>query len=479
MIPFDIVASARATLHENGFSPEFSAEVRQQLATLPVTSPGLPAGVRDLRDLPWSSIDNDESRDLDQIEMAEQLPDGDILVRVGIADVDAYVPAGSPIDQHAASETVTVYAQVVNFPMLPEALSTGLTSLLPNQDRLCVVTEMRIAPDGRLHGGDVYRALVRSRAQLTYNAVGDWLDGKGELPISPEIQSQLRLQDEAAQRMRAARERHGALNIETIEAQAIVRDGRVLGIEAERKTRASELIEDFMIGANETVARLLADRQIPSIRRVVRTPERWNRIVELAARFGETLPPEPDSKALDEFLSRQREQDPLHSPDLSLAVVKLLGPGEYVVEGPGDPREGHFSLAVQDYTHSTAPNRRYTDLVTQRQLKALVSGTPSPYTADQLIAIALHCTKREDAARKVERVLSKRLAALALQHRVGERFPAIVTGVKSTGVFVRVIDPPVEGRVIEGEQGLDVGDPVNVRLIETDPARGYIDFGCS
>jgi len=467
----------------NGFHPEFSGEVRAQVAKLKASAPNpnRDATVKDLRDLLWSSIDNDTSRDLDQIEVAERLPDGSLKILIGIADVDALVAKGTPIDLHAQSETTTVYTGIVNFSMLPEELSTGLTSLNENADRLAVVVEMVLASDASIQSSGAYRALVRNKAQLAYSSVGPWLEGKAPAPpkaaASTALQDQLKLQDEAAQRMRAARYKMGALNIDNVETTAELLNGQVSGIHVAQKNRASELIEDFMIGVNGVIARMLVD--VPSIRRVVKSPERWDRIVELAAKLGEHLPGEPDSGALNAFLLKRKAVDPVHSPDLSLAIVKLMGPGEYIVERPGDPLQGHFGLAVHDYTHSTAPNRRFADLVTQRLVKAVLAGGPVPYSDAEQEAIAKNCTSREDAARKVERAMRKRIAAVALSGRVGETFRAVVTGVTPKGTFVRTIDPPAEGLVVHGQQGLDVGEQVHARLVSTDPQRGYLDFAVS
>jgi exoribonuclease-2 len=462
----DLQAAAERVMLENGFEVEFPAGVPQQIADLerhpPVVAPK--ADIRDLRRLSWSSIDNDTSRDLDQLEVAERLPGGTIRVMVAVADVDAFVPKGSPIDQFAARQTTTVYTGVGNFPMLPEALSTAMTSLQEAADKLALVIEFVVATSGRVQSSTVYRAVVRNTAQLTYNAVGMWLEGRGPAPskvaASPDLESQLRLQDEAAQALRNERYRRGALNIETIESQ--------------EKNRATELIEDFMIASNEIVARLLG--QISSIRRVVKTPKRWDRMVELAATLGGRLPAAPDSKALNDFLIARKAADPDHFADLSLAVIKLMGPGEYVLERPGDPEEGHFGLAVEDYTHSTAPNRRFADLVTQRLVKAVLTNLPSPYTDAELSAVATQCTLKGDAARKVEREMSKRIAAVAMSGRIGERFDAIVTGVTTRGTFVRVVKPHVEGLLAQGQEGADVGDKLRVTLVRTVPERGFIDF---
>jgi VacB/RNase II family 3'-5' exoribonuclease len=481
---FDLVAAAKQTLTEHGFEPDFPPQVLEELSALEQHPPGMNAKAEDLTHLLWSSIDNDTSRDLDQIEYAETLPDGRSRVLIGIADVDAYVAKGSALDRHAAQETVTLYAGVKNFPMLPEELSTGLTSLLEEQARACVVTEFVLMASDCENGNciassRIYQAVVRNRAQLAYNSVGAWLEGSGPAPAkvaaSSELQAQLKLQNAIAQRLRAERYKRGALNIETLEGEAVVEpDG--IRLQTQGKNSATELIEDLMIAANGVVARTLLEEKIPSIRRIVRVPKRWDRIVELAARLGAKLPAAPDSKALNDFLGKQKEQDPEHFPDLSLAVVKLMGPGEYVLERPGDPPEGHFGLAVEDYTHSTAPNRRFADLVTQRLLKAMIAGTASPYTDDELSAIAQNCNVKATAERKVEREMQKRIAAVALAQRIGDVFSSIVTGVTDRGTFVRTLAPHVDGMLVQGQRGLDVGDRVKVKLVRTDPNHGFIDF---
>jgi len=480
----DLQAMARQVMLAQGFEPNFPPATQQQLADIRAHPPQLAPSdkVRDLRGLLWSSIDNDTSRDLDQIEVAERLPNGDVKVMVGIADVDAFVAKDSPIDQHAARETTTVYTGVCNFSMLPEDLSTGASSLLENVDRPAVVIEfvvdINVNAGGSISASNVYRAIVRNKAQLTYGAVGTWLEGTAATPpkvaASSDLQAQLKLQDEVAQALRKLRYEHGALNIDTSEVHPVVLNQRVVDVVKQEKNRATELIEDFMIAANGVVARFL--EKVSSLRRIVKTPEHWDGIVRLAATQGEELPPQADSKALNDFLLTRKAADPDHFADLSLAVIKLIGPGEYVLERPGDPEQGHFGLAVQDYTHSTAPNRRFADIVTQRLIKALLDGKPGPYSDDELAGIATNCTQKEDAARKVEREMSKRLAAVAMSHRVGETFDAIVTGVTPKGTFVRVLQPHIEGLLAQGAQGLHVGDRVRARLTRTDAQRGYIDF---
>lgn len=476
----DLQATAKEIMRLHGFQPDFPPTVLQQLTDLRAHPPQIASGkdVRDLRNLLWSSIDNDTSRDLDQIEVAERLPNGDMKVLVGIADVDAFVHKQTAIDQHAARETTTVYAGVRNFPMLPEELSTGKTSLLENQDCLSVVIEFVADAGGHVTSSDVYRALVRNRAQLQYNSVGAWLEGTATAPAkvaaSTDLQAQLRLQNEIAQKLKNQRFANGALNLQTDELRPLILNDQVVDMEKQQKNHATELIEDFMIAANGVVARML--EKVSSLRRIVKQPERWDRIVQLAATFGEKLPPDPDSKALNDFLLKRKASDPDHFADLSLAVIKLIGPGEYVLERPGDPSPGHFGLAVQDYTHSTAPNRRFPDIVTQRLIKAVLAGQPNPYSENELTAIAANCTQKEDAARKVEREMSKRLAAIAMQNRIGAVFDAIVTGVTPHGTFVRALQPHVEGLLAQGAQGIDVGDKLRVKLIRTDVQHGYIDF---
>ncbi len=476
----DLQATAKEIMTEHGFEPDFPPQVAEELTELRNHPPqvGANGAVRDLRDLLWSSIDNDTSRDLDQIEVAQGASNGDVKIMIGIADVDAYVPQGSPIDLHAARETTTVYAGVRNFPMLPEELSTGQTSLLENQDRMSVVTEFTVDADGNPKSSDVYRAVVRNKAQLQYNSVGGWLERTAAAPPkvagSSELQAQLKLQDEVAQRLKKQRSQHGALNLQTDEVQPLILNDTVVDVVKQQRNRATDLIEDFMVAANGVVARML--EKVSSLRRIVRTPERWDRIVQLAATKGEKLPSQPDSKALNDFLLRRKAADPDHFADVSLAVIKLIGPGEYVLERAGENSTGHFGLAVQDYTHSTAPNRRFADVVTQRLLKAMLAGQKNPYSDDELSAIATNCTQKGDAARKVEREMSKRLAAVAMQRRVGEVFDAIVTGKTDHGTFVRVMQPHIDGMLAQGQQGLDVGDRIRAKLVRTDVQRGYIDF---
>lgn len=468
----DMREVARRVLTENGFRVDAPRELDRTVARAQL------ADARDLRALPWSSIDNETSRDLDQLEVAERLDDGAIKLAIAIADVDAFVPQGSPIDDHAAANTLSLYTGVQTFPMLPALLSEGESSLLEGEERLAMVTEVVVRADGSVAEDhtQIYQARVRNHAKLVYEEVGAWLESGGDPPRDEAIQQQVLLHDEAAQRLRERRFDRGALELETIEARTVAKGGRVVDLELQHKNRARELVEDLMIAVNSATARYLETRGSSSIRRVVRAPKRWERIVALAAELGTTLPAQPDRRALSDFVAKRRRADPLRFADLSLSIVKLLGPGEYVLQRPADPDIGHFGLAVDDYAHSTAPNRRYPDLVTQRLLKAAIAGARAPYSDDELLALAAHCTERENAARKVERTMRKVAAAVLLSSRIGETFDAIVTGVAPKGTFARLLRPPAEGRIVKGEHGLDVGDTVKVKLVDTEPMRGFIDF---
>jgi exoribonuclease R len=475
--------AAAAAMRQHGFEPEFPPAVIREVGLLHDPSNGpLSSGVPDLRALVWSSIDNRESRDLDQIEVAERLPDSSIRIHIGVADVETLVHLGSAADAHAAANTTSVYTGVAVFPMLPERLSTDLTSLNEGEDRLAVVIQFDVTTDGALVNPLAYRALVRNQAKLTYDAVGMWLENKAPAPTAiarwPELAEQVRLQDEAAQLLRRARTVAGALNFESIEATPVVVHGKVVDLAVARRNRARDLIEDFMVAANRSVAMYLIERGSASLRRVVREPRRWDRIVSLAGEVGESLPERPDNVALSGFLARRRAADPEHFADLSLSVVKLLGPGTYVLERRLGTRRGagHFGLAVADYVHSTAPNRRFADLVTQRMLRSATSGAPPPYSDQELIEIARRCTERGEAARKVERTMRKVAGASMLAERVGESFAAIVTAASPKGTYARVLNPPIEGRIVRGGKGLDVGDTVRLTLVVADPVRGYIDF---
>lgn len=471
---------AKRAMLERGLLPYFSAKALAELDKIqaPATDG---VNVRDLRDLPWASIDNDDSRDLDQLTVAVAMPGDNVKILVAVADVDSLVKKGSALDEQARQNTTSVYTPAQIFPMLPEKLSTNLTSLNPNKDRLAVVVEMVIGTDGSLQDSDVYRALVRNHAQLAYNSVAAWLDGKAAMPPAIAavggLDENLRLQDKVAQSMKNFRQLLGALDLETIEAKPVFEGDSILDLQVEEKNRAKEIIENFMISANGVTSRYLSSRKIPSIRRVVRVPKRWNRIVEIAAEHAFKLPKNPDPKALEMFLTMMKAADPLRFPDLSLAVIKLLGSGEYVAELPGENSTGHFGLAVKDYTHSTAPNRRYPDLITQRLLKAAIESKPVPYSKDELDDLAAHCTEQEDDATKVERQVGKSAAALLLESRIKEQFDAMVTGASEKGTWVRLLNIPVEGMLKSGYQGVDVGDQIRVQLLSVDVEKGFIDFG--
>jgi exoribonuclease R len=472
--------AAHRLMIDNGFRPAFPPPVRAEVAAQPEALP--PAAVHDLRGLGWCSIDNRESRDLDQVEVVEELEGGVLRVRVGIADVDTRVARASATDEHAAHNTTSVYVGITVFPMLPERLSTDLSSLNEDEDRLAVVVELDVDPQGKVGREDVYRALVRNHAKLDYETVGGWLEGTlpppPELGRRPGLEAQVRLQDEVARRLLAERRRAGILDLETIEPRAVVAGGRVIDLKTVARNRARDLIEAFMVAANSAMARFLRDRGAAAIRRVVQTPKRWDRIVALASDLAHVLPAAPDAAALSAFLAKRRQADPVSFPDLSLAVVKLLGAGEYVVERRSGARrgEGHFSLGAAEYAHSTAPNRRYADLVTQRLVKAVLEGSAPAYGDEELKQVALRCSERERAARKVERSFRKKAAAAFLQSRVGETFVGLVTGASPKGTYVRVLQPPIEGRIVSRFEGLDVGDTVRVKLIHADPATGFIDF---
>ena len=500
---FDLAQAALDEMHEAGFRPEFGDGVADQVAAISakLDAGKAQAGVEDLRGLGWSSIDNDTSKDLDQIEVAERV-DGGIRLRVAIGDVAEAVEQGSPIDKHAQAQTQTIYTAVKNFPMLPLELSTGLTSLNENGDRLAVMMSFTVDAEGALTDEKVSLAQVRNRAQLAYSRVGPWLERTAAGVVDDDVMAlrsdsarehdeaaldsgalpegwlaeQLKLQDEAAQALHAARVKKGALEFHKSEADPVVVDGRVIDVQEAIQNRAMNLIEDLMVAANGVMARALRTGGRSGLQRVVRVPVRWDRIVALAEQNGTTLPATPDSVALNNFLEDRRLHDEIHYPDLAVAVIKLMGPGEYMLMRPDDDPTGHFGLAARDYTHSTAPNRRFPDLVTQRVLHAMMRGEAPPYSDAELTAIAVHCNEADKALRKIERDMQKRVAAVAMASRIGEVFPGVVTGSSDKGVYVRVIRPPFEGRVLQGADGLDVGDKVNVKLIHTDPARAFIDF---
>lgn len=476
----DLVRIATQAMTERGLEPDFSARVERQLADITGAGEDSSPDIRDLTELLWCSLDNDDSLDLDQLTACETLDRGAVRLWVAIADVDALVKKGTAIDDHALINTTSVYTSARIFPMLPERLSTDLTSLNPGVQRLALVTEMVFNADGSLAGSTVYRARVCNQAKLAYDAISAWIDGLAVLPEAaagvPGMEAQLRTQDALAQRLRARRRQEGALELETFQPKAVFRGDKVVDIVQQEQNRGRQLIEEVMIATNGCTARYLVSQGGASLRRVVRSPERWLRIVALAREYGHTLPHEPDARALEAFLAARHRADPLRFPDLSLVVIKLMGSGEYVVETAAGPALGHFGLAVRDYTHSTAPNRRFPDLMTLRLLKAALAGEPAPYTTAELSHLAAHCTQQEDAARKVERRLRKSEAALLLQTHLGQQFDALVTGMAAEGVWVRIFSPPAEGMLLSGVDGLKVGDKVRVKLSSTDVEHGFIDF---
>ncbi|MGO9953868.1 MAG: RNB domain-containing ribonuclease [Dissulfurispiraceae bacterium] len=471
---------AHRVMLEKGLLPDFTAEVLAELATIQAAAAVDGYQIRDLRSLLWASIDNDDSRDLDQLTVAVAAPSDSVKIFVAVANVDSLVQGGSAIDAHARHNTTSVYTAAQIFPMLPEKLSTGLTSLNFMEDRLALVAEMLIGADGTLQDSDIYQAIVRNYAKLAYNSVAAWLEGTGPIPqpiaAIKGLDENLRMQDHAAQTMKNFRHVHGALSFETIKAKTIFENDEIRELQIDRKNRAKDIIEDFMIAANGVIARYFSSKDIPSIRRIVRTPTRWDRIVEIASEHGYTLPNAPDAIELEKFLTRQKEADPIRFPDLSLVIIKLMGAGEYIAEIPGKSIPGHFALAVNDYTHSTAPNRRYPDLITQRLLKAALAGKALPYNNDDLEKLAKHCTEQENTVKKVERQVDKSAAALLLESRIGERFDAIITGSSEKGTWARLLTMPVEGRLIHGFRGADVGHRIRVQLVSVDVDRGFIDF---
>ncbi len=471
---------ARNAMVDKGFLIDFPAVAMATLSNLNENGLTPEGPVRDLRNLSWCSIDNDDSEDLDQLSVAIAMPSSEIKILVAVADVDSIVDKNSLFEDHANHNTTSVYTSALIFPMLPEKLSTDLTSLKYNADRAAIVVEFIVAVDGSIKNGDIYPATVHNKAKLAYNSTNAWLEGGGNKPKAIEsvsgLDQNLMLQHESAKKLRDLRYRNGALNLETIEARPVFQGDQVSNLEEEKMNEAKDIIQEFMICANSITARFLTSLNFPSLRRVVRVPKRWDRIVELASAWKYALPPQPDSKALDQFLLTAKSADPVGFPDLSLSVIKLLGSGEYIVELPGENSTGHFGLAIKDYTHSTAPNRRYPDLITQRLLKAALYKRSIPYTIDELEALATHCTMMEDGAKKVERQVEKSTAALLLGGSIGRQFDGIVTGASDKGTWVRIFNPPTEGKLVSGSGGLDVGNRVRVQLIHTDIFRGFIDF---
>jgi len=471
---------ARKAMIDRGLEPDFPADVLAELKIINLAASYQSCFAKDLRDRLWCSIDNTDSLDLDQLTYAEQLPGNKVRVFVAIADVDALVGAQSKIDLHASKNTTSVYTVAEIFPMLPEKLSTDLTSLRFNADRCAIVVEMVVSDDGAVDQSAVYLATVQNHAKLDYISLGAWLEGTGPIPEDINriggLAENIKLQDHIAQKMKDLRYEHGALNLETIEARPVFEGDVLSEMRVEQKNRAKDLIEDFMIATNGSTARFLTTKQFPSLRRVVRVPKKWDRIAELASEHGFILPQVADSKSLAEFLKYFKQKDQAHFTDMSLSVLKLLGPGEYILEKPGDNEEGHFGLAVKDYMHSTAPNRRYPDLVTLRLLKAAIAGKSVPYTIEQLEQIAKECTLKEDEVKKLERQVEKSANAMLLQSRISEEFDAIVSGASTKGTWVRLLQPHVEGKLVKGYNGLKVGQKLKVRLLKINVEEGFIDF---
>lgn len=465
---------------ERGLAPDFPPAALAELAQIQSAPPAAGPLVRDLRSLLWCSIDNDDSLDLDQLSAAEALPDGSVKIYVAIADVTGVVKKGSALDGHARQNTTSVYTAAQIFPMLPEKLSTNLTSLNPGVDRAAIVCEMVFSDQAALLSATHYPANVHNQAKLAYNSVAAWLDGTAAAPAAlaavPGLDENIRLQYRIASRLAELRHERGALSLETIQVHAVFHETDLTDLVADSPNAAKRLIEDLMIAANGATARFLASRNFPSLRRIVRTPKYWDRLVELAAQHGTTLPKEPDGIALEKFLVAAQAAHPDIFPELSLSVIKLMGAGEYVLELPGQKSAGHFGLAVRDYAHSTAPNRRYPDVITQRLLKAALDHQPPPYSNDDLAVLAQQCSAQEDAAKKTERQVDKSAAALLLSQRIGEKFSAIVTGASDQGTWVRLTHPPVEGKLGQPLPGLRVGDRLTVQLVRTDVDRGFIDF---
>jgi VacB/RNase II family 3'-5' exoribonuclease len=478
----DLHEIARQAMQRYGFECQFFKNVIQEVDRLDPAKvlEGRRGGRVDLRSLLWSSIDNVDSLDLDQLEYAEAGPDGEIRIKVAIADVDLFVPRGSEADRYAAHNATSVYTGIEIFPMLPPRLSTDLTSLKAGEDRAAIVIEFDVLKNGDVRRGQIYPALVCNRAKLVYEEVGAWLDGKGPAPQAfadiPGLEAQVRMQDEAAGRLRSFRMEQGALELESLEARTVMKDETVVGLVLPSEDRAHHLIENFMIVANGTVMSFLEKARVPVIQRIVRIPKNWPGIVDVAAEFGVRLPFAPDVKALSKFLLKRKSADPDHFPDLSLTIVKLLGPGEYMMLEPGKPPVGHFGLAVADYTHSTAPNRRYVDVIIQRLLKAVLEKRPCPYSRKELIEHAAWCTDRDKMSKKVERFMQKVAAAVLMKGRIGEIFDGIITGASDKGIYVRLVEPPVEGRIMGGGLSVSVGEKVRVKLTDLDPYQGHIDF---
>lgn len=470
---------AAGVMQERGLEPEFSDAAERQAESIHLPDERETSRVTDLRKLPWCSIDNDDSLDLDQLSTADALEDGATRIRIAIADVAASVPRRTPLDQHAHRNTTSVYTPARKFPMLPDRLSTNLTSLNEGEDRLAIIVDFVASERGAISKSQIYRGRVRNHAKLSYREVGRWLEHGGEPPngcTDTAVLDQVRLQDRVAEALRHRRDERGALEFETVEVEHLFEGERLVALRRQTLNRATSLIANMMIAANGITSRFLEEHGLPVLRRVVRVPEHWDRICEIAAGHGTILPVDPDPVALSRFLEDRRTEDSASFPDFSLTIIKLLGRGEYVADEPGVEPTGHFGLAVRDYTHSTAPNRRYPDLITQRMVKSALEEVRAPYELDELRQLAAHCTEQEDAANRVERHLRKSAAALLVASQIGDRFDGFIAGVSEFGRWVRIVEPPIEGKIVRGADDLAVGDPVRVRLLRVDVARGFIDF---
>jgi VacB/RNase II family 3'-5' exoribonuclease len=475
---YNLELLAKQVMIQKGLEPEFSKEALQQLQTIH-TPASIPKRMEDLRSLPWCSIDNENSLDLDQLTFAKE-ENGTTTLFIAIADVDALVPANSAIDLHAQINATSVYTPAKLFPMLPEKLSFHLTSFVEEEDRLSLTIKINIDKRGKMEEFSLFPAIVRNPAKLSFEAVGAWLEGKATIPEKIKkvsgLEQSLLCQHKASQLLQARRHSLGALTLFPSEMEAKITQDKKIVLLSPIHNDAHQLIESFMIAANFAITNYLKNSHIPRLCRIVQKPKRWERIVQIAASFDFLLPQEPEGKALEEFLLLRKSKDPSTFQDLSLVIVKLLGRGENVVCEPNNPDQGHFGLALSAYTHSTAPNRRFVDLISLRQCKAHLKATSNPYSFKQLQQLASHCTQQEDAALKVERQMNKAVAALFLSPMIGASFEGIVTGASEKGTWARIFSPPVEGRIIRGFEKLDVGDRVVVQLESVDVPKGYINF---
>ena len=457
--------------------------------------------VRDLRGEHFISIDNGTlwtkmdpaelakdpeanmtSKDLDQLQgMPVKHPNGDITMKIAVSDVDAFVPKGSALDQFMDVNGSSVYTPDKIYNLIPKELAEDVISLNPREDRFATIIEFTITPDGKVKDEDVYQAIVNSRAKLDYSSVGAWIDGKAEpspaMKQDDKILESIKLQDEASQRLKAARKERGALDFESTEVKIHVKDGSASGFEISEKNRATELVENCMVTSNEVVSRFLHSKGMPTLERVVVPPEKWDQIQALAAEHGGKLPAEPSGKALADFLDGQKAKDPEGFADLSFSCIKLIGRGEYMAVGPNDPLPGHFGLGSKNYSQCTASIRRGGDRIAGRMLKAALAGKQSPYSPGELSSFAENVTQKEQATKKVERAIDKSVMATMLEKRIGEEFDAVISGVKGDKVWIKVSDPPVEGSLQGGTGGKPkVGQKIHVELKSVNVEKGFIDF---